>query len=97
VQKILQDELYLKILVYYLVIINLITCGAFAWDKRLARHGARRIAEGTLLLYSLLGGSVGGLLGMYVFRHKTRHFKFKWGLPLILLLQAGLLFYLLTR
>ncbi|PKM78069.1 MAG: DUF1294 domain-containing protein [Firmicutes bacterium HGW-Firmicutes-15] len=85
----------MEISLYYLVIINLITCGAFAWDKRLARRGARRIAEGTLLLYSFLGGSVGGLLGMYVFHHKTRHFKFKWGLPLILLLQAGLLFIII--
>jgi uncharacterized membrane protein YsdA (DUF1294 family) len=89
-----QDAVYLKVFIYYLVIINLITGGVFAWDKRLARHGRRRISESSLLLYSLLGGAVGGMLGMYVFRHKTRNFKFKWGLPLILILQAGLLLYL---
>jgi uncharacterized membrane protein YsdA (DUF1294 family) len=82
----------------YLLIINIITGCVFAWDKRLARkHATQRIPERNLLLYSILGGSIGGLFGMYIFNHKTRHLKFKLGLPLILLLQIGLLLFLLTH
>lgn len=90
----LQDGIFLKVLLYYLIIINLITGAAFGWDKRLARRGARRIPERALLLYAAAGGSMGGLIGMYVFRHKTRHMKFKWGLPIILVLQGALLVYI---
>jgi len=94
----LQDYIYLKVFLLYLLIINVITGCLFAWDKRLARqHGAQRIPERNLLIFAGFGGSVGGLLGMYIFHHKTRHLKFKLGLPFILLLQIGLLLFLLTR
>jgi uncharacterized membrane protein YsdA (DUF1294 family) len=93
----LQDGIYVKIFLFYLVVINFITFVAFVWDKRLARRKARRIAETTLISLAALGGTVGGLLGMYLFHHKTRHIKFKWGLPSILILQAALLYYFLTR
>jgi uncharacterized membrane protein YsdA (DUF1294 family) len=80
----------MEIIIGYLTLINAITCIAFAVDKNLARRGHRRIPEANLLLLAIAGGSIGGILGMYLFRHKTRHVKFKWGLPLILLLQVGL-------
>lgn len=88
-----QNDLFLTILLYYFIVINLITCAVFAWDKRLARRRARRIPEKTLLLYAVIGGAIGGIAGMYVFRHKTLHKKFKWGLPIILLVQTALLVY----
>ncbi len=69
---------------------NLIAFALYGIDKRRAKQGAWRISEYTLLLVALLGGSLGALLGMRYFRHKTRHRKFRYGVPLILLLQLGL-------
>ena len=68
---------------------------AMWWDKRLARLDRRRIPENTLLLLALCGGGVGGWLGMKRFRHKTQHWRFSLGLPVIALLQIGLLAYLI--
>ena len=79
----------------YLLIINVISCGLFAWDKRRSQQGAWRIRENDLLLSAIIGGSLGGLVGMYAFRHKTRHIKFKVGIPLILVLQIILAFYII--
>lgn len=73
----------------YLVIANLWAFGLMWFDKRRARRGGRRIRERTLFLSALLGGSLGALLGMWVFRHKTRHWYFVWGIPLILLAQLA--------
>lgn len=87
-------ELAPKLLFFYLIAINAVTFALFAWDKRQARNRRRRIRERSLLLCSLFGGASGGLIGMHVFRHKTRHRIFQWGLPLILFLQGSLLVYL---
>ena len=65
----------------YLAVMNLAAFGAYGADKRWARRGSWRIPERTLFLLPLLGGSVGALLGMHVFRHKTRHLKFTLGIP----------------
>ena len=78
----------------YLILVNLIAFALYGIDKRRAKQGAWRISEYTLLLVTLLGGSLGALLGMRYFRHKTRHRKFRYGVPLILLLQLGLGLYL---
>ena len=56
-------------------------------DKALAKRGAWRVPEKTLFLLALLGGAMGGIIGMYFFRHKTRHLKFTLGIPAILALQ----------
>ena len=71
----------------YLIIINASSFFLMLVDKQKARHGAWRIPEATLMWTAILGGSIGSLLGMYLFRHKTRHLKFILGIPLILTLQ----------
>lgn len=80
-----------------LLIINAIGFFLMLSDKRRARKNLWRIPERTLLTVAALGGSLGCLVGMYAFRHKTRHPKFTIGMPAILLLQTALALYLLLR
>ena len=87
----------LKYFLYYLVAVNVVTFLIYGIDKRRAKRNAWRIPEKTLFLLPLLGGSVGAVAGMRVFRHKTKHWYFKYGLPLILLLQLALVVWLKTR
>ena len=63
---------------------------AMGLDKRRARRGGRRIPEKTLFFLAAIGGSAGATAGMYVFRHKTRHWYFRFGFPAILAAQAAL-------
>lgn len=63
------------------------------FDKHRAKKGGQRVPEWRLFLVALLGGAAGATLGMFVFHHKTRHWYFRWGLPLILLLQLGFLWF----
>lgn len=77
-------------LLLWLAAVNLIAFTLFGIDKRRAKRGKWRIAERTLLLLAALGGSVGALLGMRVWHHKTRHLSFRIGIPLILGLQLVL-------
>ena len=86
---------WIKILLAYLALVNLLTFILYGVDKRKAQKGAWRVPEKTLLLLPLLGGSVGGILGMQTFRHKTKHWYFKFGLPAMLVLQAALAVYLI--
>lgn len=79
------------LLIGYVILINLIGFLLMGIDKRKARRRKYRIAERTLFLISLIGGSIGTLIGMYVFRHKTRHLSFVLGIPLILILQLLLI------
>lgn len=72
----------------YLFLINAAGFALMLADKHKARKNLWRIPEATLLLVAVLGGSLGSLLGMYAFRHKTRHFKFSVGIPVILALQV---------
>lgn len=74
-------------LLVYLLLINAASFVLMLADKRRARKKLWRIPESTLLLCAALGGSVGALAGMYLFRHKTRHKKFTVGIPLILIAQ----------
>ena len=84
-------------LAVWLIAINLVTFAVYGIDKRRARGGAWRVPEKTLFLLPLLGGSIGALLGMRVFRHKTKHWYFVWGVPAILLAQIALAAWLLYR
>ena len=73
----------------YVAAMTLIAFLAMGLDKLKAKRGARRISEKALFLLAILGGSIGSVAGMYAFRHKTQHWYFKIGLPLILLLQIA--------
>ncbi|MBQ8305345.1 MAG: DUF1294 domain-containing protein [Blautia sp.] len=77
----------LRILAIYLVCINIFSLLLFGIDKRKAKKGAFRISEKGLFLSAILGGSIGAILGMHLFHHKTRHWYFRYGLPLILAVQ----------
>lgn len=83
----------MKFLLYYLLIINAIAFLLYGIDKLKAKHGKWRIPELTLLFFAAAGGSVGAWAGMKVWHHKTQHWKFKIGLPLILLVQLGIAIY----
>ena len=83
------------VLLLWLAAINLIAFLLMGVDKsRAKRQGARRIPEKTLFLSALLGGSLGAVLGMQLFRHKTKHWYFVWGMPLILIAQIALTLWL---
>ena len=80
----------------YLLAVNLWAFGLMWFDKRRAkRKGAGRIRERTLFLSALLGGSLGAVTGMWCFRHKTKHWYFVLGMPLILLIQTVLAVWVL--
>lgn len=79
----------------FLILINLTGFLCFFSDKRRARRHRRRIPEKTLFLTAVLGGGAGCLLGMYLFRHKTRHLSFVLLMPLLTALWAGLAWFLI--
>ncbi len=81
----------MKTELYYLIAINIVTLIVYGIDKVKAMKGKWRISEATLLLLAIIGGSVGAWLGMKTWHHKTMHKKFKYGLPLILLVQIALI------
>ena len=83
-----------EIFYWYLAIINALVLVVYGGDKLFAKLDSWRVPEKVLLLLALLGGSIGALLGMQIFRHKTRHLKFRYGVPMILLLQVAALVYL---
>lgn len=85
-----------KIFIIYIVLINTITFSIFGIDKLKAIKNKWRIPEKILFLLSIIGGSVGGLAGMYTFRHKTQKPAFKFGIPAILIVQIVLV-YLITK
>lgn len=78
----------------YLLLINFAGFVAMGLDKAKAKKGAWRTPEATLFLFAFLGGGIGTTLGMNVFRHKTKHWYFKFGMPLIAMAEYGLLLYL---
>jgi uncharacterized membrane protein YsdA (DUF1294 family) len=84
-----------NVLLYYLIVINVVTFLVYGIDKWKAKRSKWRIPEATLLVLAIIGGSIGALLGMKVWRHKTQHKKFKYGLPLILLGQIALIYFIL--
>ena len=81
-------------LLYYFVCVNVLTFFVYGIDKWQARQGKWRISEATLLLFAVIGGSIGAWLGMRVWRHKTMHKKFKYGIPAILMIHIIVIGYL---
>ena len=82
-------------LLIYLLAANIVTFVVFGIDKYKAKRGFWRIPEASLLTMAVIGGSIGAWLGTKVWHHKTLHKKFKYGIPLIIALQAALAVYLL--
>ena len=80
-------------IVYYLIIINIVTFLVYGIDKWKARKTMWRIREASLLMLAVLGGSIGAWLGMKVWHHKTQHKKFRYGIPAIIIVQIAVIGY----
>lgn len=87
----------MKVLFLYLLTMNALGLLVMLADKRRAQKNRWRIPEATLMTIAALGGSLGSLAGMQLFRHKTRHRKFTLGIPAILLAQIALALFLLIK
>ena len=85
----------MRLLMWYLIVINIVTWIAFGLDKWKAKTGKWRIPERTLLLLALIGGSLGALAGMIMFRHKTRKAKFFISVPVMFVLHCVIVAVLL--
>ena len=81
---------------YYLLAINALSFILFGLDKYKAKKGKWRISEATLLMIAVIGGSIGAWVGMRLWHHKTMHKKFKYGIPIIIILQVCLVVFLHT-
>lgn len=86
-----------NILLTYLVGINILTFIIYGIDKLKAKRGKWRIAESTLLLLAIVGGSIGAWWGVRVWHHKTKHKKFKYGVPFIVAMQIIFCLYLMAK
>ena len=87
----------LRAILIYLLIINVVTFFAYGIDKYKAKHAKWRISEATLLLLAAIGGSIGAWCGMKVWRHKTMHKKFKYGVPAIFILHIVLAVLIINK
>ena len=85
-----------SLLQFCIIGINVITFTVYGIDKLKAQKGKWRIPETALLLLAIIGGSLGAWLGMKVWHHKTLHKKFKYGIPLIMIVQIGLSVYIIA-
>ena len=82
--------------IYYLFAINIVSFFLYGIDKYKAKKNKWRIPEATLLMIAVIGGSIGAWVGMRLWHHKTMHKKFKYGIPLIIIMQISLVAYLHT-
>ena len=85
------------IILIYILIINVVTFFVYGIDKYKAKHAKWRIPEATLLLLAAIGGSIGAWCGMKVWHHKTMHKKFKYGVPVIFILQVVLAVWIINK
>ncbi|MCM1126973.1 MAG: DUF1294 domain-containing protein [Lachnospiraceae bacterium] len=86
----------ITMLLSYFAAVNLMGFALMGIDKYKAKKRAFRIPEATLFIVAAIGGSIGSIIGMYVFRHKTRHRAFVYGMPFILIVQIALIIALLN-
>ena len=84
----------MNIILGYLLAVNITSFLLYGIDKYKAKKGRWRISEATLLLMEVIGGSIGACVGMRIWHHKTMHKKFKYGIPIIIILQVALAVYL---
>ena len=82
---------------YYLLAINIVSFFLYGIDKYKAKKNKWRIPEATLLMIAVIGGSIGAWVGMRLWHHKTMHKKFKYGIPVIIIMQIALVTYLHTN
>lgn len=87
----------MNIILGYLLAINIATFFLYGIDKYKAKKGRWRISEATLLMMAVIGGCIGAWEGMRLWHHKTMHKKFKYGIPIIIIIQVALAVYLLTN
>lgn len=80
--------------IYYLIVINFLSFVLFGLDKWFAKKKKNRIRNSTLIGLSILGGSIGSLFGMYLFRHKTQTWYYVYGIPVIFIIQIIIFYYL---
>lgn len=83
----------MEYIIGYLILINILGFFVMGEDKRRAKKHLYRIPEKTLFSVAIIGGSIGSILGMYHFRHKTKHSSFVVGMPIIVILQIILVIY----
>lgn len=88
------NALYI-ILILYVVVVNIAAFASMGIDKRRAIKHEWRVKEATLFLFAAIGGSIGSICGMQIFRHKTKHWYFVFGMPAILVIQLLLTAYLI--
>ena len=82
------------VLIFYYLLVNFLGFYAMYTDKLRAKKRAFRVPEATLFAIAIIGGSIGCILGMYTFRHKTKHWHFVYGMPIILVLQIVIILLL---
>ena len=87
----------MNIILGYLLAVNITSFFLYGIDKYKAKKGKWRISETTLLLMAVIGGSIGAWVGMRIWHHKTMHKKFKYGIPIIIIMQVALAVYLHTN
>ena len=80
-------------IIYYLIFINIVGLLSMYLDKYFAKNNMYRISEKNLFFIAIIGGSIGSIIGMYQFRHKTKHRQFTTGLPFIIFIQIMILIY----
>ena len=90
-------DILIWIIIGYLVIMNIAGFAVMGADKSKAKKGAWRIPEKNLFIVSAVGGSIGTLVGMYAFRHKTKHWYFVVGMPAILIVHVALAVFLIVK
>ena len=87
----------MNIILYYLLAVNIASFLLYGIDKYKAKKGKWRVSEATLLMMAVIGGSIGAWAGMRLWHHKTMHKKFKYGIPIIIIMQIALVTYLHTN
>lgn len=88
---------HLKEITIYLLVVNVVGFLAMGIDKFKAKEGMWRTKEKTLFLIAAFGGSIGSIIGMYTFHHKTKHNSFVFGMPFILIAQIAILIYAIAH